>query len=1139
MRRGRVVAIGGLLAAALAIGQPMAVAHASPTVRTGAQAPLSATEARALSSNVTRKVIVLMKDEDTAAPDTASREAVRAQTFAAVQRPVLSELTETHARSVHAYRLLDAVAATVSAGEEARLAANPAVSKVIPDEAVPVADQTTAVTNAAATIGTPVAPLPGACSSPSHPQLNPQADSTVDAINSNPSAKTAASLGYTGAGVKVAFIADGLDVDSPEFVRPNGQHVFVDYQDFSGSGTASVTGGGEAFLDAGSIAAQGAKVYDVSDYSALPLSKPCDIRIEGVAPGASLVGLDVFGDEPAVYSSVFLEAIDYAVTHDHVNVINESFGDNEFPDQSTLDLTSQADEAAVAAGVTVTVSSGDSGITNTIGSPATDPAVISAGASTTYRIDAQDGYGGARFPGVKGWLDDNISSLSSGGETEAGRTVDVVAPGELNWLPCSADVSVYEDCESYAGQPTAFQATGGTSESSPITAGVAALVIQAYREGHGNATPTPAVVKQIITSTATPIDAPGDQEGAGILDAYQAVLAARSYDETGSKVQGATVLTSPSQLDVSAQPGTPENLTESVTNNGTSTQTVTATSRTLGAYTSVADSSVTLSGTTGTHPIDWAGAHDNAQSLTFTVPAGEDRLNASIAFKNASATDLDARVRLTLVDPEGRLAAYSLPQGDGGYGDVQVARPAAGTWTAYIYSRWAIEGGTKGKVVFGAQVANWTSYGTVTPPSLTLAPGATGRFAVATTTPTAPGDQAASLLLRSQVGSAAAGSTSVPIIARSLIPAGPTSFTGMLTGGNGRSPFTGQTAYYQLDVPDGAPALNASITLADNADNPFSAELVNPQGQAVSIGSNETIATSAAGPTGVPSLGAELHVVAPQAGVWDVVIDFLGQVSGTALSEPDTVTVDQTPVPASSSGVPDSTSTDLAAGVADQATVTVTNTGTAPQAYFVDARLSSSASVKLTPLGGPAETAVPGSVGVTYVVPTDTTGLKWTATSTVPLLAELTNYYGDPDLLGDTTGTSAGGSITTDGTPLAQGPWALVPQEVGPDGAKGAPSAVATTSLTATTAAFDPTVTSSTGDLWAESTDPDATVNLIVVQPGQSAQIPVTITPKGADGTEVTGIIHVDDADLAAFGSSFTPDADQVASFPYAYTVGS
>ncbi len=122
----------------------------------------------------------------------------------------------------------------------------------------------------------------------------------------------------TGTGVTVGFIADGLDINNPDFIRANGQHVFIDYQDFSGDGLAAVTGGAEAFGDASSIAAQGRQVYDLSNFvnPAHPLPPGCNITVRGMAPGASLVGLKVFGNAHTAPTSRFIQAIDYAVNVD-------------------------------------------------------------------------------------------------------------------------------------------------------------------------------------------------------------------------------------------------------------------------------------------------------------------------------------------------------------------------------------------------------------------------------------------------------------------------------------------------------------------------------------------------------------------------------------------------------------------------------------------------------------------------------------------------------------------------------------------------------------------------------------------------------------------------------------------------------
>ncbi|MGH7869143.1 MAG: S8 family serine peptidase, partial [Candidatus Dormibacteraceae bacterium] len=379
-----------------------------------------------------------------------------------------------------------------------------------------------------------------------------------------------------GSGVKVGVIADGLDINNSDLQR-NGKSIVYDYKDFSGYGNDTATNGEEAFLDAGAIAAQGNTTYDLSKFvnRAHPLSAPCNIRIKGVAPGVSLAMFNVIGSSPSFFNSQIVQAIDRAVLVDKVDVLNESFGSNSVPD-TTDDVVAIADQNAVAAGVTVVASSGDDGPTNTIVSPASNPGIIAVGGSTTFRVYRQTTrYGTQLKPG--GWLNNNITALSSAGTTQFGpRTVDVVAPGDRGWTPCSL-AKQFTGCPSIDnGTPQPIWAAGGTSASAPLTSGTAALVIQAYARTHGGVHPSPALVKQIIVSSATDLNAPADHQGAGLVNTLKAVQLAESIgDAHGSPVaQGSRLLLDQTSLSSIKEVGFRPTYKLGVTNQGSKRQTV-------------------------------------------------------------------------------------------------------------------------------------------------------------------------------------------------------------------------------------------------------------------------------------------------------------------------------------------------------------------------------------------------------------------------------------------------------------------------------------------------------------------------------------------------------------------------------------
>jgi hypothetical protein len=1104
-----------------------AAAQSPASVFKAEQSVLTAAQVRQLAANSTDRSLIIFKNQFANLPMRGATMRKRVSAVNAAQAPVLAELARLHATHVQGFQIINAIAATISPAEVQRLRANPAVLAVEPDTAKPIAQGGGTAAGTRAADGAMAAHHGAAAhdaaqricpSNPAQPLIEPESRTLMNV--------DAAQQIVDGSGIKVGLVYDGIDPNNPDLIRPGGQHVIFDYQDFSGQGPVTPTSGFALFL-AGLISSQGNQVYDLSKFvnQAHPLPSGCNIKLEGIAPGAGLAELNAFGNDSAVFNSQIIQAIQHAVTVDHVNVLDEPFGGAPVPNTQD-DPSALANQAAVAAGVVVVSATGDNGPTGSnIQSPGGVPGVIGVGATTSFQAYRQTDQNGPSL-GTSGWESNNISADSTTGINEFGpRTMDVVAPGDSVWGLCSTDTSRFFACtDPDNGSSPGITNLSSTADSASEVSAVAALVMQAYAKTHNGTLPSPSLVEQILVSTATDLGAPADHQGAGLVNALKAVQLAGSVKSASPR--GGTLLVNQTGLNATVNAGQSHTFSIGVTNEGSASRTVTPTVSGRPATVSSDSGTVNLSASSPTS-VDGGGNTDSYAVHNFTVPAGTGYLNGDITW---NAQHVGGAAFEELFDSRGRLAAYSVLDGaQSGFGHVEVRQPMAGTWTAVIYT--ASNARYFGPVQFSYSTEDFHAAGSVSPASQTLAPGQSGTFDVTVTAGQA-GDEALSL----HMGTGSSTDGAIPIVLRALVPVtgGGGSFAGTLTGDGspgGSTAGGGQELTYQFNVPAGEPSLNVGIALRD-PDYVLEGALIAPSGQSLDL-------QSTANDANAPGPAMQFFERTPAPGRWTVSLLTFAAIDGAHLSEPFTGKISFTAPAVTSSALPDSAGTVLPAGKPATATITVTNTGTIAKDYFADPRLSGRAHLTLlgtNVVGGTSFTnaqlsmpePLPATVNPHWLVPTDTSKLIVTAHSTLPITFDINSDNNDPEELGVPHGDNSVAIATA--PELSPGQEWAAPEATCPCSA----AVTGTTNLVAVavTSPFDSAISASTGDAWALTVNASAPYTPLTLAPGQSGTITLTITPNAPEGTVIKGFIAVDTFNTA------TSSGDELINIPYSYTVG-
>jgi serine protease AprX len=189
----------------------------------------------------------------------------------------------------------------------------------------------------------------------------------------------------------------------------------------------------------------------------------------GLAPKAKLTSVKLGTANGAVDVSQVIAGIDWVVqnrNHDKANpirVINLAYGSGGNP-MAAMDPLHYAVERAWQAGIVVVVAAGNNGnSTAKLTNPASDPYVLSVGASSTK--------------GTVGTRDDELSAYTNLSSTGS-RQPDLLAPGESILSLRDPGGSIDQSFPSARSGDTLFRGSG-TSQAAAVTSAAIALLLQA------------------------------------------------------------------------------------------------------------------------------------------------------------------------------------------------------------------------------------------------------------------------------------------------------------------------------------------------------------------------------------------------------------------------------------------------------------------------------------------------------------------------------------------------------------------------------------------------------------------------------------------------------------------------------------